>query len=71
MSSAGNTLGTQSPPLDATAGQNAPMGVSNIQGDKPDAVPDSKQREQYFDGSQSTQGKDTRSTEQVKATRWL
>ncbi len=62
------------------------MGVSNIQGDKPDAVPDSKQRErkcfgvvtymislflhlstEYFDGSQSAQGKDKNATEQVRA----
>ncbi|KAI0690891.1 hypothetical protein BC835DRAFT_1362542 [Cytidiella melzeri] len=49
MSSVG---GTQSPSLDSS-GQNEPMGVSNIQGDKPKAVPDSKQREQYFQQSET------------------
>jgi hypothetical protein len=44
MSSVTSTSGTQSPPLDHS-GQNEPLGVSNIAGDKHGAVPDSKQRE--------------------------
>ncbi|KAI0716738.1 hypothetical protein C8Q76DRAFT_794999 [Earliella scabrosa] len=47
MSSASNTFGTQSPPLEAT-GSEQPMGVSSIRGDKPQAVPDSQQRKEYF-----------------------
>ncbi|KAI0093051.1 hypothetical protein BDY19DRAFT_921751 [Irpex rosettiformis] len=50
-SAAGKSFGTQSPPLDY-AGQNTPLGVSNIKGDKAGAVPDSKQRQQYFSESQ-------------------
>ncbi|PCH35375.1 hypothetical protein WOLCODRAFT_156067 [Wolfiporia cocos MD-104 SS10] len=46
---AGQSFGTQSPPLEAT-GQEEPMGVSSISGDKPDAVPDIQQRQQYFQG---------------------
>ncbi|KAH9940318.1 hypothetical protein B0H21DRAFT_579386 [Amylocystis lapponica] len=45
------SFGTQSPPLEAT-GQEQPMGVSSIDGGKPDAVPDAQQREQYFQGNQ-------------------
>ncbi|PSR81169.1 hypothetical protein PHLCEN_2v6504 [Hermanssonia centrifuga] len=47
MSKAGKSLGTQSPPLEAT-GEDKPMGISSIDGDTPDAVPDSEQREEYF-----------------------
>lgn len=43
MSSANNTFGTASPPLEATGGQQ-PMGVSSIRGDKPQGVPDKQQR---------------------------
>ena len=42
MSGIRNTLGgTQSPPLQ----DSEPLGVSNMQGDKPQGVPDAKQRE--------------------------
>lgn len=44
MSSAGKTFGTQSPPLEAS-GQEQPMGVSSIDGDKPEAVSDKQQRQ--------------------------
>ncbi|KAI0760372.1 hypothetical protein C8Q74DRAFT_1295755 [Fomes fomentarius] len=47
MSSANNTFGTASPPLEATGGQQ-PMGVSSIRGDKPQGVPDKQQRKEYF-----------------------
>ncbi|OCH86461.1 hypothetical protein OBBRIDRAFT_797172 [Obba rivulosa] len=50
MSKAGTTFGTQSPPLEAT-GEESPMGVSSINGGHPDAVPDSIQRQQYFEGA--------------------
>lgn len=45
MSSAGKSFGTQSPPLEATAGQEEPMGVSNIRGDKPTGALDKEQRQ--------------------------
>ncbi|KZT03732.1 uncharacterized protein LAESUDRAFT_683256 [Laetiporus sulphureus 93-53] len=44
---AGASFGTQSPPLEAT-GQEKPMGVSSVSGEKPEAVPDAQQRQQYF-----------------------
>ncbi|KAI0355980.1 hypothetical protein OH77DRAFT_1453660 [Trametes cingulata] len=47
MSSAGKSFGTQSPPLEAT-GEEQPMGVSSVDGGKPQAVSDSKQRQEYF-----------------------
>ncbi|KAI0631227.1 hypothetical protein C8Q77DRAFT_1159912 [Trametes polyzona] len=47
MSSAGKSFGTQSPPLEAT-GEQQPMGVSSVDGGKPQAVPDSQQRQGYF-----------------------
>ena len=43
MSSAGKSLGTQSPPL-SSSDQDQPMGVSGISGQKPQAVPDTEQR---------------------------
>ncbi|KAF7792324.1 hypothetical protein EIP86_003360 [Pleurotus ostreatoroseus] len=50
MSGTHSTLGgTQSPPLQDPE----PLGVSNMRGDKPQGVPDAKQREQYFSGTQS------------------
>ncbi|KAJ3525267.1 hypothetical protein NM688_g8428 [Phlebia brevispora] len=49
MSGAGSTFGTHSPPLSDPE----PLGVCNIRGDKAPGVPDSKQREAYFLGSQS------------------
>ncbi|KAI0342188.1 hypothetical protein BDW22DRAFT_1429666 [Trametopsis cervina] len=61
MSSAGKSFGTQSPPLD-NSGQNEPMGVSNIEGDKPKAVPDSEQRKGYFPGQQNESGKDAQAS---------
>lgn len=49
-SHAGQSFGTNSPPLDAT-GQDKPMGVSSISGDKPASpVPDVEQRQGYFKG---------------------
>jgi len=53
---AGKSFGTQSPPLEAT-GQQEPMGVSSISGDKPKAASDQHQREQYFQGAET--GKET------------
>ncbi|CDO70565.1 hypothetical protein BN946_scf184579.g21 [Trametes cinnabarina] len=55
MSSAGKTFGTQSPPLEAS-GQEQPMGVSSVDGGKPQAVSDSSQRQGYFkdDGKHAT-----------------
>ncbi|OJT08828.1 hypothetical protein TRAPUB_255 [Trametes pubescens] len=44
MSSAGKSFGTQSPPT----GDQQPMGVSSVDGGKPQAVPDSQQRSEYF-----------------------
>ena len=41
---ANKSFGTQSPPLEAT-GDEQPMGVSSIRGDKPQAVPDKQQRQ--------------------------
>ncbi|CAL1699578.1 unnamed protein product [Somion occarium] len=48
----GKSFGTQSPPLEATPGQEEPMGVSNIRGDKPAAVSDKEQRQEYFKDDQ-------------------
>ncbi|KAF9530312.1 hypothetical protein CPB83DRAFT_851370 [Crepidotus variabilis] len=39
--------GTQSPPLEAT-GSDKPMGVSSIDGAKPEWVSDKDQRQEYF-----------------------
>ncbi|KIP08416.1 hypothetical protein PHLGIDRAFT_127034 [Phlebiopsis gigantea 11061_1 CR5-6] len=61
-SEAGNTFGTNSPPLTAS-GQDKPMGVSGISGHKPDAVPDSEQRQAYFNGS----SKDDTSTAEAQS----
>ncbi|KAI0754349.1 hypothetical protein C8Q80DRAFT_1265995 [Daedaleopsis nitida] len=47
MSSANNTFGTNSPSLEAT-GSEQPMGVSSVGGDKPQAVTDKQQRQEYF-----------------------
>ncbi|EPS95125.1 hypothetical protein FOMPIDRAFT_1054446 [Fomitopsis schrenkii] len=44
--------GTNSPPLEAT-GQEEPMGVTGASGAKPKAVPDSEQRQQYFEGAET------------------
>ncbi|CCL99567.1 uncharacterized protein FIBRA_01585 [Fibroporia radiculosa] len=52
-SKSGKSFGTQSPPLEAT-GEDKPMGVSSVDGHKPDAVSDMQQREQYFQNTQTT-----------------
>ncbi|OBZ67465.1 hypothetical protein A0H81_12644 [Grifola frondosa] len=57
MSGAGKTFGTQSPPLEAT-GEEQPMGVSSIDGGQPEAVPDSQQRKEYFQGQGIATGDD-------------
>ena len=43
MSSANKSFGAQSPPLEAT-GEDQPMGMSSVGGDKAQAVPDTEQR---------------------------
>ncbi|RPD61407.1 hypothetical protein L227DRAFT_652670 [Lentinus tigrinus ALCF2SS1-6] len=53
MSSANKSFGTQSPPLEAT-GDDQPMGVSSINGDKPQAVSDKQQRQGYFENEKGS-----------------
>ncbi|KAI0792469.1 hypothetical protein C8Q75DRAFT_753023, partial [Abortiporus biennis] len=47
---AGASFGTNSPPIESTE-RSEPMGVTNIQGDKPKGVTDKDQRKDYLGGN--------------------
>ncbi|EIN08272.1 hypothetical protein PUNSTDRAFT_134664 [Punctularia strigosozonata HHB-11173 SS5] len=59
-----STSGTQSPPLEAT-GEQTILGVSSIDGNKPEVVSDSQQRHDYMKEPKKTQGTGSQAKSQI------